>query len=262
MAFPATLEDLSTTRASSGDDKLNEPDHLTHHEAEDTLTEAIQAKVGVDNSAVVTSLDYLLKNSASINPGHKHNFLSALDGVPAQSVYVDSAGNVGIGLTDPRYDLAIGEDVDFGTPISGTAFVSIAKSNAPSTLTLGQSSTNNVILGWSYNLAPANAYAYLGTDSGNNPLVLQNFGGNVAIGAGLTGPQAKLHVDQSSTTAAIPVLYLDQADLSEEMIEFNTTIGVGNPIEAIGFKRLTTTHFIRVTLPGALTRYIPCGTIA
>jgi hypothetical protein len=43
----------------------------------------------------------LIKNSASINPGHSHNFLSALDGNPAQAVYVDNSGNVGIGTTSP-----------------------------------------------------------------------------------------------------------------------------------------------------------------
>jgi len=57
-------------------------------------------------------------------------------------------------------------------------------------------------------------------------------------------------------------LFLNQADLSEEMIEFSTTIGVGNAIEAVGAKTLTTTHFIKVTLPGGLTRYLPVGTIA
>lgn len=84
--------------------------------------------------------------------------------------------------------------------------------------------------------------------------------GNVGIGT--TSPASPLHVDQSSTTAAIPVLTLDQADISEEMIEFVTTIGTGNAIEAVGAKTLTTTHFIKVTLPGGLTRYIPAGTIA
>jgi hypothetical protein len=84
--------------------------------------------------------------------------------------------------------------------------------------------------------------------------------GDVVIGN--TSASGKLHVDQESTTGAKPVLYLDQADVSEEMIEFNTTIGAGNAIEAVGGKSLTTTHFIKVTLPGALTRYIPCGTIA
>ena len=82
------------------------------------------------------------------------------------------------------------------------------------------------------------------------------------LGIGIASSSAKLHVDQDNETAAIPVLYLDQADISEELIEFNTTIGVGNAIEAKGTKSLTTTHFLKVTVPGSLTRYIPCGTIA
>lgn len=82
------------------------------------------------------------------------------------------------------------------------------------------------------------------------------------IGINTAAPAAQLHVDQSSTTAAIPVLILDQADVSEEMIEFVSTIGVGNAIEAANGKTLTATHYIKVTLPGPLTRYIPVGTIA
>lgn len=73
---------------------------------------------------------------------------------------------------------------------------------------------------------------------------------------------AALTVDQDASGGAIPVLTLDQADVSEEMMEFITTIGIGNAIEAIGAKTLTTTHFIKVTIPGGLTRYIPVGTIA
>jgi hypothetical protein len=93
-------------------------------------------------------------------------------------------------------------------------------------------------------------------------LILQPVAGYVGIGSGATSPAGVLHVDQSAAAGAVPVLVLDQADVSEEMIEFVTTIGVGNAIEAIGAKSLTTTHFIKVTLPGALTRYIPAGTIA
>jgi hypothetical protein len=68
-------------------------------------------------------------------------------------------------------------------------------------------------------------------------------------------------LDQFSTTAAVPVLVLDQGDVSEEMIEFISTAGTGNAIEAVGSKTLTTTHFIKVTINGD-TRYIPAGTIA
>jgi hypothetical protein len=56
--FPSTL-----TNAVDG---LYGTEIMAHH------LNNLEAKVGVDGSAVVTSLDYLLKNSASINPGHKH----------------------------------------------------------------------------------------------------------------------------------------------------------------------------------------------
>lgn len=69
-------------------------------------------------------------------------------------------------------------------------------------------------------------------------------------------------IEQPDASGAVPALVIDQADVSEEMLEFISTIGVGNAIEAVGAKALTTTHFIKVTLPGALTRYIPVGTIA
>jgi hypothetical protein len=85
--------------------------------------------------------------------------------------------------------------------------------------------------------------------------------GNVGVGTSAT-PAAKLHVDQASTTAAIPVLLLDQGDDSEDMIEFTGSIGTGNAIEAVGAKTLTTTHFIKCTITGVGTVYIPVGTIA
>ena len=46
-----------------------------------------------------------------------------------------------------------------------------------------------------------------------------------------TVPAGQVHVDQSSTTGAVPVLILDQADLSEEFIEFDGTVAAGNPID-------------------------------
>lgn len=56
------------------------------------------------------------------------------------------------------------------------------------------------------------------------------------VGINNASPAARLSVDQSSTTAATAVLELDQADLSEEFVDFVTTVGAGNPIDtaAIG----------------------------
>jgi len=84
--------------------------------------------------------------------------------------------------------------------------------------------------------------------------------GHVFVGTTTDGGQ--MAVSQSNTAGATPVLYVEQLDISEEMFEFATTIGTGNAIEAAAAKVLTTTHFVKVTIPGGLTRYIPCGTIA
>jgi hypothetical protein len=76
-----------------------------------------------------------------------------------------------------------------------------------------------------------------------------------------TTPDGILDVLQGSTTAAIPVIELEQLDLSEEFFNFVGTVATGNPIEAVGAKVLTTTHFIRVAHNGTL-KYFPIGTIA
>lgn len=84
-------------------------------------------------------------------------------------------------------------------------------------------------------------------------------GGNVVIGASTA--RGQLEVKQSSGTGAEPVLFLDQQDISEEMMELNSTIGVGNAIEAVGAKALIVTEFVKVTINGN-TRYLQVGTIA
>jgi hypothetical protein len=84
--------------------------------------------------------------------------------------------------------------------------------------------------------------------------------GNVGIGT--TTMAARMSVDQNNEAGAQPALYLNQADVSEQMMEFQSTIGTGNAIEAVGAKTLTTTHFIKVTITGVGDRYIPVGTIA
>lgn len=60
---------------------------------------------------------------------------------------------------------------------------------------------------------------------------------------------------------AVPVLSLEQADVSEEILQITSTAGTGNAVEAVGAKTLTVTDFIKITLNGA-TRYIQAGTIA
>jgi len=81
------------------------------------------------------------------------------------------------------------------------------------------------------------------------------------LGLNVTEPLALMHVDQNSPTGAIPVLYLDQADVSEEFIRFAATEATGNAIEDVGAKTLTTTKFVRVNVNGT-DLYFQAGTIA
>lgn len=67
--FPATLDSNTTlTLLQNGDVYVAS----LHNNLKDAIL-ALEDKVGVDSSAVVTSLDYLVKNAASVDPGHTHS---------------------------------------------------------------------------------------------------------------------------------------------------------------------------------------------
>ena len=57
--FPTSLDSL--TNPTSGD-SLNSPSHAGQHADANDAIEALQAKVGVNNSAVTTTIDYKLRN--------------------------------------------------------------------------------------------------------------------------------------------------------------------------------------------------------
>lgn len=56
--FPATLDTLANP---SGSNTLSSPSHASQHSNANDAIEAIQAKIGVDNSAVTTSIDYKVR---------------------------------------------------------------------------------------------------------------------------------------------------------------------------------------------------------
>ena len=178
---------------------------------------------------------------------HTHSELVASDGSPEPALSVDTVGFVGIGDSSPSRQL----DVNAGTANIAARFVSTDANVEIEFLdsTTGANPPSIMIVADDMYLRVGNA----------NRIKVES-GGNIGINT--ASPLAKLHVDQSSTTAAIPVLYLDQADVSEEMIEFNSVIGAGNPIEVVALKTLIPTHFIKCTIPGGFTRYFQVGTLA
>lgn len=59
--FPSSLDTL--TNPTSGD-SLNSPSHSAQHANVNDAVEALQAKVGVDSSAVTTSIDYKVRQNS------------------------------------------------------------------------------------------------------------------------------------------------------------------------------------------------------
>ncbi len=72
------------------------------------------------------------------------------------------------------------------------------------------------------------------------------------VGIGVTGPLAKLHIDQAVADAAIPVLALDQADLSDGFINYIGT-SAGSAVGPISSWTAGNTiqGFVRVEINGA-----------
>jgi hypothetical protein len=62
--FPTSLDNFTNPQPSDALDSVAAP-HATQHSDLNDAVEALQAKVGVDNSAVTTSLDYQVSQAAT-----------------------------------------------------------------------------------------------------------------------------------------------------------------------------------------------------
>jgi hypothetical protein len=140
-----------------------------------------------------------------------------------QAMVVQKDGKIGIGTTTPVQLL----HVKGSTPTIVVQDVLASSSVAESYYIAGESTSGGSLQEhWKWGYQFRNWILYSSALADN--AITVSVAGNVGVGSAAAG---KLHVDQASTTAAIPVLILDQADLSEEMIEFDATVGAGNPID-------------------------------
>lgn len=78
--FPTSLDSFTNPTATSD---TNLVPHATQHSNANEAILALEAKVGINNSSVNSSLDYLLKNASSSNPGHKHTLANGATDVTA-----------------------------------------------------------------------------------------------------------------------------------------------------------------------------------
>lgn len=179
-------------------------------------------------------------------------------GVEGISIGGDATNNYGVRAT-ARNGSTVSYAV-YGQVEAGASVVSSSSTNA--IVGVNQSSNGSINrAGFLVSLATSGTSigAELSASGGaNNYALLTDLG---RIGFGTLTPTAFIHADQKSTTAAIPVLKLDQADVSEEFIDFIAVEGVGNSVEDVGAKALTTTKFLRVSVNG-VNYYLQAGTIA
>ena len=92
--FPTSLDALTNPIAT---DKLNNPSHASQHTNANDAIEALQAKVGVNSSAVTTSLDYKITQAeAKVLPA---------GGTEGQVLAKTSATNYATGWIDPPGDV-------------------------------------------------------------------------------------------------------------------------------------------------------------
>jgi hypothetical protein len=135
MAFPTNL-----TNAVDGITDVV-ADHLNH----------LEAKVGIDGSLVTTSLDYLLKNPASKDPGHLHS-LSGMANLAANSIIGNNTAlpttPMALSVSQVKTLMAISQaDVVGLTTTSSPTFVGLTASSisSPGALGLNAGGTNQNI---------------------------------------------------------------------------------------------------------------------
>jgi len=98
-------------------------------------------------------------------------------------------GGAYVAATDQ--DVLIGDDIQMSSATNWTKVV-VGQSDNNSEIVMGQDATHNMVLRWDYDSTPADAHLDLATYGGNNPLVLQQWGGNVGVGT--KNPGESLHV--------------------------------------------------------------------
>lgn len=145
-AFPGALDSFVNPKGSSsgGTDKLNTPAviHGTQHQNINDAMAAVETKIGINNSLVTTSIDFLLKNTLSIDPGHKHTAGSIIGMGTVTSVSVASANGFAGIVNDPTTTPSISISTTVtGILIGNGTGVSAASTTGSGSVVLGTSPT-------------------------------------------------------------------------------------------------------------------------
>ena len=123
--------------------------------------------------------------------------------IASERMRITSGGLIGIGTTNPNTYLCVGPNggVNQTTQIPGISMTSVSGQNMHYSVGQGTAGTNNVFLKWGYNATASSGFGSVSCYAGNNPLVLQEGGGNVGIGT--VSPAYKLVVQTATSSYGI-----------------------------------------------------------
>lgn len=198
-SYPSSLDSYSTK--NNGD--VIDSSHVDN--IQDAVT-ALETKLGADNSAVTTSIDYKLKNSSSVDPGHKHSVSGiSATGSPSSTTFLRGDG---AWATPPYKFGGTGSDgaltvtgtttIDLGgaavvtknytsISITGTGQLAFSNTHANGTIIILKSQGNVTITS---STSPAINASGLGSSAGNqgrsNIGLGTNYGANAVTTAGGT----------------------------------------------------------------------------
>lgn len=191
MAYP-TDTGVSYTSRSSGD--IIQPSHVNDLQTE---VAALKTKVGIDSSAVATTVDYLLKSTSSSNPGHKHTLANGASDVTATASEVNKLA--GLATTAAELGYVNGVTSAIQTQLNATVKkISLSSSNTTVTGTAAETTLYTVSIP-ANTLSTSNGVrfriAITDLDMTNNPTTLTirvKYGGStvatVSTGAITTTP--------------------------------------------------------------------------
>ena len=100
MSYPTDLDNLGVSNPSSSDNLGTGPHHTLHSNERDAI-DALEAKLGINSSAVNTSIDYFLKHASGAYRTHTHD-ASSDDGanIPEANVVFGPTGHDHSGTTN------------------------------------------------------------------------------------------------------------------------------------------------------------------
>lgn len=128
-SYPSSLDSLTNPASTN---TMSAVPHSDQHANANDAIEALQSKVGIDNSADTGSLDYKVSSTSSNNPGHKHTLANGATDVTASVADVNATTNFEetVSATTSEVTIKTGKTLniadDSGLKLNETAVTSTA----------------------------------------------------------------------------------------------------------------------------------------